>query len=357
MSRTHFKTPVPAISCCLLTLSLLSCVSRPINGPAVAIPSSKHVSMMTYNVENLFDTEDDPEKNDDTYLPLSDKKSPIHQNKCRYTNSSPGRLRECLSLDWSPAVLDRKLRRLTDVVSQVNNGRGPDVLIVQEVESRIVLEKWRSQYMNKMGYNTLVYIRGPDERGINPAILSRLPLIGDPRLYPIDLSVLEEHAHPTRGILEATLELPIGEPLTVFAVHFPSQGAPTDFRRQAVRTLIDIATTLPPDSKVVVGGDFNISAQEEYKERFFADLLSHDFGVSHLIGCKDCVGTIYFPPDKTWSFFDVLLFSRNLVPQSIHIVNSSVYQTRRDGTPARFGNGHGSVGVSDHWPMYAEIEL
>ncbi|NJL25331.1 MAG: hypothetical protein HC902_09225 [Calothrix sp. SM1_5_4] len=42
---------------------------------------------------------------------------------------------------------------------------------------------------------------------------------------------------------------------------------------------------------------------------------------------------------------------------SIRIVNSSVYQTDFAGRPAKFRTGHGSVGVSDHWPMYAELKL
>jgi hypothetical protein len=62
----------------------------------------------------------------------------------------------------------------------------------------------------------------------------------------------------------------------------------------------------------------------------------------------------------------VLLFNKQLSAgrsnwqldrDSIHIVNSSLYQTRDNGTPSRFGNGGGPTGVSDHLPMYAELKL
>ena len=62
----------------------------------------------------------------------------------------------------------------------------------------------------------------------------------------------------------------------------------------------------------------------------------------------------------------MILFQNRLVngedawqvdPDSIRLMNHSVYQTNRFGTPARFGSGKASVGVSDHWPVYAEIKL
>ena len=38
--------------------------------PAPAPPSGETVTLMTFNVENLFDSEDDPGKDDRTYLPI-----------------------------------------------------------------------------------------------------------------------------------------------------------------------------------------------------------------------------------------------------------------------------------------------
>ena len=345
-------------------IPLWGCASLPSLHPA--LKGEQKVSVLTFNVENLFDTEDDPEKMDETYLPLSVKSSPVYQNKCRIQNDSPSRIQECLHTDWTPALLERKLQRLTDVVAQVQGGLGPDILILEEVESRAVLEQWRNKYLKAMGYETLAFVKGPDERGINPAILTRLPMLNEPTLHTVDLSIVEDKARPTRGILEARLQMPNGEKLHVFALHFPSQASPTAFRRQAVQTLKDLTTTLPADANVLVGGDFNITTKEELKENFFANTLGQDFAVSHLSGCEKCVGTVYYPPDQTWSFFDVLLFSRNLDGgpanwqldrHSIRVVNSSIYQMKADATPARFGNGRGPVGVSDHWPVYAELYL
>jgi endonuclease/exonuclease/phosphatase family metal-dependent hydrolase len=344
----------------LLALASAGCAHKPLQ------PDNTKVTILTYNVENLFDTSDDPEKLDDPFVPAVAKEDPVFQNKCRVENSHESGVRECLTKDWSPARLERKLSRLTDVISQVGKGYGPDILIVEETESRQVLEHWRDTYMQDMGYKTLSYIKGPDERGINPAVFSRLPMIDPPQLHEINFATVETDSRPSRGILETHLRLPNGETLYVFAVHFPSQGAPTPFRKVAVQELLDIAGRLPAGSQILVGGDFNITSKEEFKEKIFKNQVSKEFAVSHLVGCHDCAGTIYYPKDGTWSFFDVLLFSKSLStgggswrldPSSIKVVNSSVYQVRNNGTPSRFGTGGGETGVSDHWPMYAELHL
>jgi endonuclease/exonuclease/phosphatase family metal-dependent hydrolase len=325
------------------------------------------VSVLTFNVENLFDTEDDPERDDETFLPAEMKLDAIVQNKCRSQGGAPHHIRDCLSKNWSPEVLARKLSRLADVLRQTEGGRGPDILILQEVESREVLERWQKEHLKDMGYQTLVHLKGPDQRGISNAILSRLPLIDTPKLHDINVADLSDLKKPTRGILEAHLKLPTGDPLAVFAVHFPSQGAPTPFRKRAIERLLQVTGEVPKGTPILVGGDFNISSREDYAQRFFSDTLAQKFFASHLIGCEKCMGTIFYPKDGTWSFFDVLLFSPNLVEDrdsswrvdrsSIQVVNSSVYQMSRFGTPARFGSGRAPIGVSDHWPMYAELKL
>lgn len=332
-------------------------------------PEAAKVSIMTFNVENLFDDSDDENKNDETFLSPEEKSRPVVINKCRTQNS--GRyMYECLEHDWSNKIIQRKLARIAAVVKQVNHGTGPDILILEEVENINILKRWRDNFLQSSNYQTVVLIEGPDERGIDTAVLSRLPQNGPAQLHLLDFTkapdIKPEQIKQTRGILETRLELPNGDKLAVFAVHFPSQGAPTAFRREAMRELVRITSEVPKDTKVIVGGDFNITASEDWKHKYFREIAGEKFTPSHVIGCHSCPGSIYYPPDKTWSFFDVILFPKQLVngedawqvdPDSIRLMNESVYQTNRFGTPARFGSGKASVGVSDHWPMYAEIKL
>ncbi len=346
---------------------LAGCVSQPKAPPA---DPGTTVSVLSLNVENLFDLEDDADKNDEAFLPLEKKQSEVMRNRCYVQADNNYRQQECLHKDWSPRILRRKMERLTDLVAQINNGRGPDIIILSEVENLNVLKMWRDGYLQKMDYQTAVLVEGPDQRGIDNAVLSRLPLIGEPKNHIIDYTktpeIKPEDIRPTRGILEAHLRLPNGDKLAVFGVHFPSQGAETVFRKVAVQTLMDVTAKVEPGTAVIVGGDFNITAKEEHKQKYYRDVVAKNFAVSHLVGCQDCAGTTYWHEDRTWSFFDVLLFSRELTekpfswrldPSTIRLANKSKYQINRYGSPAKFGSGKGSVGVTDHFPMYAEIKL
>jgi len=94
---------------------------------------------MTYNVENLLDTTHDEGKDDYTFLPLKLKKThPECLAACK-KNQSPYREKECLETDWSDEILETKLTRLAESIGQINNGQGPDIQILEEVENLHVL--------------------------------------------------------------------------------------------------------------------------------------------------------------------------------------------------------------------------
>lgn len=351
----------------ILLFAATSCVSpQPIFKEGYK-PAADAITIMTYNVENLFDTEDDAGKKDEAYLPLAKKNEEI-KARCRVDNSQEYRRNECLTTDWSEEKLDRKMQRLTDVLKQVRGGRGPDILIVQEVENRNVLEIWRKKYLADMGYKPAVLVEGPDERGIDVGIISRLEVLSPLNLHAVQFraneNLKESEISSTRGILEATVRLTDGTLMTVMAVHLPSQSNPSETRRQALETVQKIKDSLPKDRLVVVGGDFNISSDEEVQKGFYKEMLAKNWNVSHLVGCKSCEGTYYYHRNKAWSFFDVLLTSKNMlpgsdgpwkiVPESIRIENNSLYQNNRYGNPARFDASR-KDGVSDHWPLALEI--
>ncbi|MCB9073431.1 MAG: endonuclease/exonuclease/phosphatase family protein [Bdellovibrionaceae bacterium] len=347
---------------------VLSCTSRPkpvFDSSKDYKLSSGAITIMTYNVENLFDTEHDQGKSDETYLPLAKKNEQI-KAKCRAENRGYY-LEECLSKDWNESTLDLKLKRLTDVLAHVKNGEGPDVLILQEVENRGVLEKWRKNYLSRFHYHPALLLEGPDERGIDVGILTRLEAVPPLNLHPLKFiandKLKQSQISETRGILEANFKLPDGSLLTVLGVHLPSQGNPREMRRQALEQLNKLREGLPKDRMVVVGGDFNITSEEEAQAQFFSDYMQKTWGVSHLMGCKSCKGTHYYGRNESWSFLDVLLVSPNMLdgkspwvalPESVRVENNSLYQVNRFGGPSRFSE-HRKDGVSDHWPLAMEI--
>ena len=194
--------------------------------------STQQITIMTFNVENLFDTNDDAGKDDKAYLPLEHKSDPDHIASCNTIEVDRWR-RECLELDWSEDALDFKLRQLARAIQQVGDGAGPDVIAFQEVENAGVLTRLSRDYLPDSGYGDANLIEGRDLRGIDVAFLSRLPLVGEPKLHAFDASAFPNRADDTRGVLEATFELPDGNRLTGFSVHFPAPFHPIEMRELA----------------------------------------------------------------------------------------------------------------------------
>ncbi|MDZ7644701.1 MAG: endonuclease/exonuclease/phosphatase family protein [Woeseiaceae bacterium] len=261
----------------------------------------------------------------------------------------------------------RKLAIVADAILQVGNGRGPDVLALQEVENVRILERLRRDHLKAAGYREPVLIEGNDARGIDVAFLTRLPLAAPPALHPIafDDDVPAVRVADTRGILEAVFRLPDGQLLTGYAVHFPAPFHPTAMRVAAYRALNALLAGLPPARPAFAAGDFNTTSAEDRREHLLQRLVRPDWVVAHELGCgADCRGTSYYARDDSWSFLDMLLWSPArrgadatwaIRADSVRLVNEHPGQRRDDGTPARFEPA-GGPGVSDHWPLMMTIE-
>lgn len=359
-------------------LALAACTST----PKYSNQPEDRVTIMNYNVENLFDTVHDEGKDDFTFLPLKEKSTAFAQAHCEKAATAYYR-QECLTTDWNEEVLKLKLARVADSILQVY-GKGPDILVLEEVENKNVLHMLNQQ-LEAAHYQTEILIEGEDERGIDVAILSRFPLAAEAKLHAIEFSedtlkkrtakmkkhnediTIETSRPKTRGILEAPLKLANGETLTVYGLHFPSQGAIWQERRDGVLTLNKLLETKGPKALAVAAGDSNITVKEDALQGLQSKEMASHWKVSHLIGCQSCQGTHHYR--DSWSFLDVLLFSPSLYKDekattgsyyvdasSIRLANQGKYQTQMDGTPARF-DAKRSIGVSDHFPLLGELVI
>jgi endonuclease/exonuclease/phosphatase family metal-dependent hydrolase len=356
---------LPALA---LLLLLGACGQNPepgANAPAGPQPADC-VTIMTFNVENLFDTRDDPGKDDRTYLPLELKQTEEHRAACARIDNERWR-DQCLNWDWSEEIVDRKLAAVAEAILQVQNGRGADVIALQEVENLTVLERLSNEYLAAAGYEPAILIEGDDERGIDVALLSRLPLAAPPALHRIQFEGVEdEHEADTRGILEATFRLPDGSLLTGYAVHFPAPFHPTEMRIAAYDALNGLLAALPEDRPAFAAGDFNTTSAEDREQSMLERFVRPYWTVAHESGCGGCRGTSYYQPTGEWSFLDMILWASaksrgaettwRLQPDSTAIANATAAQITAEKTPARF-TLPGGTGLSDHWPLVAVIEL
>jgi endonuclease/exonuclease/phosphatase family metal-dependent hydrolase len=348
-----------------MLFTLVACKQDGAESPAAESTNIARVSIMTFNVENLFDNVNDPGKNDITFLALSEKQSAEHKAVCNEIDVDRWR-DQCLNWDWSNEIIEHKLAVVAGVILQVNDGRGPDIVALQEVENVAILERLRNEHLLAADYNEAILIEGDDLRGIDVAFLTRLPLAAAPTLHRIDFDdAEEERVVDTRGILEATFELPDGSLLTGYAVHFPAPFHPTAMREAAYRHLNALHSALPPDRPAFAAGDFNTTTVEDREKAMLERFVRPHWTVAHEVGCKGCKGTSYYARRDDWSFLDMILWAPAsdsgenatwaLRADSVRIANRAPGQVRRDGTPWRF-EMPGGEGVSDHWPVVAVLE-
>lgn len=214
--------------------------------------TSQNFTVMTYNVENLFDNVHDKGKNDWTWLSLETKENtPEALKYCRSIEQSHYR-RECFELDWNDEILNKKLKSLSEVILTPKNTRVPDVIVFEEVENKRILKILVGKYLAKAGFKYISLLEGADSRGIDIGVVSRFPIKSE-KIHQINLA--PHSSRTTRPILETVLNV-YGREITVFGNHWPSQGNVDATRLKASSILKQKALASKSDLVLAVG-DFN----------------------------------------------------------------------------------------------------
>jgi endonuclease/exonuclease/phosphatase family metal-dependent hydrolase len=328
-----------------------------------ASTASFAVTVMTFNVQNLFDNNDDAGKDDKAFLPIEAKQNKAHVDACNEIEVASWR-DECLELDWSDAAIEHKLGVLADTIRQVNGGLGADIIALQEVENLRVLERLRNEHLADLGYGTAILVEGTDLRGVDVAFLSKLPLVHPPVLHPVTFPQFPDRAGDTRGVLQADFQLPNGSILTGFSVHFPAPYLPTEMRVTAYTHLNELLKALPEKHHAFAAGDFNTTSGEDDEKHLLDNYARPQWTLAHDVGCETCKGSYYYARDDRWSFLDMILFAAargekataHIRADSVQIANRNPAQVSSKGTPEHYRSAQ-RTGVSDHWPMVATIEM
>ena len=191
-----------------------------------------------WNVENLFDAVDDPDKDDAEFLPESEK-------------------------FWTDGKVEHKLTNLAKVINYMNDGRGPDILAVEEIENINLLK--RLIYKVKDRDYLPAHRESPDQRGIDVGLLFDRNVFDIKGITPVKVELPTKY--PTRDILHVILEHKTSkEILHVFVNHWPSRRGgkdKSDENREAaaftLRKSIDSLTNVSPNANIIMLGDFNDS--------------------------------------------------------------------------------------------------
>ena len=320
----------------ILIVFLASCSQNPLKRKA---------TIVFYNVENLFDTIDDPKINDEEFLPQSDK----HWNSERY---------------------NKKLNDLSKVISSIDKEELPELIGLAEIENQQVLEDLiHTQYLSKGNYQ-IVHVDSPDKRGIDVALLYRKGEFKVLSFEPLHV----DPAFETRDILHVYGKLG-KDKVHLFVNHWPSRWGGTEksepnriVAAQTLKNKVDEILSKNQEAKIIIMGDMN----DEPDNKSIAEVLGAKSPAS-----KAQLYDLMIPLDEQnkgsyayrgqWNMLDNLIVSGSVLHGKGFVASDQLGQifhakwmeyTNKNGemSPNRtYGGPNYYGGVSDHFPVYLEL--
>ncbi|MFI3304674.1 MAG: endonuclease/exonuclease/phosphatase family protein [Rikenellaceae bacterium] len=326
------------------------------------LSAQSHHKIAFYNVENFFDTIDDPNTNDDEFTPNG-------------------------SNEWTYVKYAKKLTNVERVLFDISKieSEYPAVIGFAEVEVSSVMEDIASTPKLAPAKYQVVHYDSPERRGVDVAFLYR------PDVFQLEGSEAIRSVIPgrpdfkTRDILTMWGKID-KEPFFFAVVHWSSRVGgqkSSEHLRIAnatqLRSVVDSVSMANPATKIVLMGDFNDDPQDkslyevlgatESRERIKNGDFFNPFYSMHKAG----YGTLGYA--GRWNLFDNIVVSKNLVfaePSTYKIdkspLNSKYYGTvfktkyllqqsgSYKGYPYRsYSNGAFIGGYSDHLPVFITI--
>lgn len=303
-----------------------------------------------YNLENLFDTIDDPETLDDDFTPKGAKR-------------------------WTPKRYRKKLYKLANTIAQIgleSSSKNPVLIGIAEVENEeVVKDLLASDPLKEIKYS-YVHYDSPDERGIDTGLIYHKDFFKVIYSEPITLEVKNPNGKidRTRDILYVK-GLFNGEQVHVFVNHWPSRR---DGENETAYKRIKAAETIKSKMQnieegeespnYIIMGDFNDDPKSESIQSLMQTkvlynpmekLHAHDRGSANY--------------RKNWSLFDQIIVSHNFFnyEKGTHsFAHANIFDDRfltewdgkYKGNPYRTYVGRKYVGgYSDHFPVYIQLKM
>ena len=292
-----------------------------------AVLAQDSLTIISYNVENLFDCQHDTLKNDSSFLPDG-----MHH--------------------WTYYRYQTKLDRIAQVIVNISGWESAALVGLCEVENTRCLRDLC--YRLKRFHYKYVHYESDDERGVDVALLYDSTKVKVLKSKPLKVDL---NGNRTRDVLYACCLLNKRDTIHTMVCHLPSQlggGATTHWKRQAAKQVIqqqiDSIYSVQPEATIVVMGDMNSEAKDDLQ------------GMNNLmIGlAKEGKGTHKY--HGIWSCLDQFYVSSRLLEKAGSRIFAPAWlqeedtkyldlQPKRTYVGFRYHNGY-----SDHLPIVLKIK-
>jgi len=314
----------------------------------------KPFSVAFYNVENLFDTIDNPLSRDNDHLPTS-------------------------KIPWNTKRYAHKLSNLSKVMSAINGPGFPTVFGLSEVENRQVVEDLiHTGKLKNAGYKIL-HKDSPDERGIDVAMLYQPKIYQPVKTRFIRLQFPSEPDNPTRDILYSKGLLYGKDTIHIFVNHWVSRYGGRDetaalrrFTGHLLRLMADSIFNVDPNANILIMGDLNDNPTDKsLTVSLGAQAPKQPFAKKHLYNLalkpfKAGEGSIYY---KGWNLFDQVIVSTAMIggyngiktdtfKEEIFKKDWMLYHPKKGpAVPNRTSGKSYYGGFSDHLPVIVRMKV
>jgi predicted extracellular nuclease len=317
----------------------------------------RYFRLMFYNVENLFDTENDSLTNDEEFLPDGER-------------------------HWTPNRYWEKLQHISSVIVALGGWQPPEIIGLAEIENRKVLEDlcFKSSLSN-LKYK-IIHKESPDLRGIDVALLYQANSFKPLGYKTLKVTFPNNPGSTTRDILYVNGLTKNKDTLHIFINHWPSRtGGQLESepnRMQAAKILrleIDSIFSKNPNAKIVIMGDLNdypdnVSLTDVLRANRNFDKIIQDslYNLSSFLEQSKKIGSHKF--DGEWGILDQIIVSGALLNKKDKLFtkkeNASIFnadflleddENYSGKTNFRTYIGfkyHG--GYSDHLPVFLDLE-
>ncbi|HLV70439.1 MAG TPA: hypothetical protein VKY34_06990 [Xanthomarina sp.] len=308
-----------------------------------------------YNLENLFDTINDPTKNDEA--------SPIMEMK--------GDIQE---------VYKKKVSNMARVVSEIGTDvaqNSPAIIGVSEVENREVMEDVANDPLLLDKDYGIIHYNSPDRRGIDVGLFYQKRLFTPLYTSSHELVIFDDDSRErvyTRDQLLVSGKLE-DEMIHIIVNHWPSRSggeARSRPKRLAAaklsKKIIDSLQTIDPYAKIIIMGDLNDDpTNASVKDVLKAEEEKEDVKMKGIYNPMENFFKMGLGSNAyrdSWSLFDQILVTQPLIEKDYSnftfykagIFNKNYLVNKRGrwkGYPLRsFADGGFTDGFSDHFPVY-----